>query len=263
MRMTHQFFVTDLDRQEERAPNKSQAIRTWQGLNGVLRPNWDGIESLVIARGKWVPVDEWTKGDEGPDATETEQSIKELESDLGLDLREGDVVCIEKCLGLLVLGRFFRPYSGTYERKGIEPHEKRSFVRSFVTVNKKLSSNRGEMSAGQVQCVYRITVKRGAETFFTKEVCKITLFQIHKVRLLDGPVAGSGDDAPSRMSIISEPFTIWRPRHHLQGRRNRPRLIALDEIYSACVVVPRVRVATSDHTDLRYHQYHLISLRRE
>jgi hypothetical protein len=261
--MTHHFFVDDLDRREADVPGKSRAIRMWQSHSAVLCPMWDGKEALVITRGKWVLVDEMTKGGTGPDADDVERSILEMEIDLGVRLLDNDVVCMEKCLGLTILGRYFKPYSGTYVRKDIEPHEKRSFLRSFVTVQKNVTVYRRAMSVGQVQGVYRITIKRGGQTLLTKEVCKITLFKINKERLLDGPAVGSGDDAPSRMSIITEPFSIWRPRHNKLTRMNRPRLIALDEIYSASVVVPRVRVVTSDHTDLRYHQYHLINLRRE
>ena len=258
-RFVHPNFITELDAHEAMAPGKSRAIRSWQGKT-VYNAFWNDKEAVAISRGDWKCVSNWIIGGPEEDAKKNIDIMTEITDDLLLPLTQaGDCVSLEVCSDLSVMHRRLNPYRGTFQRDDIYPYEKSRFLRSFVSINADRRRCRMEKCAGQVEGVYRITIERGGVKIITQVACKVILFKVHKIELLDGPQSGTRDHTLSRMSIIKKPFSIWTSR---RGRARRPRFIGLHNIHSACLVVPRVRVPASMHADIRYHEYHLIELRR-
>lgn len=235
--------------------SKIRAIRSWQATN-LINPDWSDRESVATSTGDWKIAFNWVMGDDD----DHDEIMKYMEYDLQLEeIITGDHVTIEVCSGLNIMHREFKPYSGHFSSANLSPFAMRKIFRSYVSLKANRGSHRYSKCAAQVISVYRITQNRSDVKIGQVEACEITTFRIHKERLYDGPPIGWGDDAPSRISIIKEPFIAWRSR---RGTRSRNRFVLPDQIYSACLIVPRVRVPVSTHADLRYHQYHLIELRR-
>jgi hypothetical protein len=261
-RCVNPIFVNELDEQEDQAPGKSKAIRSWQRADGY-NPLWNGREAVVTPKGRWKPMAEWTAGDLENDAS-VEGFLLTISADLQIILQKGDQVCFEVCSGLIVMHRDFSPYNGTTNAKNMMPFQKVKYLRSFVSVSQNKSRHRTAKCAGQVMEVCRIKVRRGDQTIANEEACRLVLFKIKHERLASmNYVVGQNDDAPSKMSIIDEPFSIWNCRNS----PHRPRLIRLSEIFSACLTVPRVGVPAlapiDADPDIRKHAYHLIQLRRD
>jgi len=243
-RYVEPIFQNELLEQAIRYSRHSRAIQSWQGTQdeGLL---FDGKEKVVIPRGDWELMAELQKGE-----ADDEESLVAMATDLKQDIMNGDLISLDVCSDVTIMHRDFTPYRGSYT-SDLFPFQKRQLFQSYVSVIANRSVQRYEKCAGQVQAFYRVTITRGDEVIFTRAVAKMVLFQIHEETLADDPA-----DDDSLVSIVKTPF-YWA-----RGRENRPRLIGLNEIYSACVLVPRVNVAASTHVDLRYHEYHLIELRR-
>ena len=106
---------------------------------------------------------------------------------------------------------------------------------------------------GQVEDIWRITIKDDNGVLMSvHEVCRMSLFDISYERLLTGRGSGDGEDVPSRMPIINAPRSV--------SGVNRAQYVSIDKIWSACVILPRVRVPASPNMDLKYH---VITLRRQ
>jgi hypothetical protein len=240
-------FHKELTDQAVKAPRKSRAIQSWQYQDGTSN-FFDGQDEVAIPLGDWKFLVEMKKG-----AADAEETLVAIATDLKQNMVNGDLISLEVCSGLNILGRVFTPYSGSYTSNDILPFQKRQFLLSYVLVNANREVHRFSKSTGQVQAIYRITITRGGEVIFKSAVGKMILFAIHREDLQHPP-----DDSDSAFDIIKRPF-YWQGR----ALRTRPRYIRLREIFSACVIVPRVRVPASNHVDMRYHEYHLIQLRRE
>ena len=234
--------------QAAKCPRKFRAIQSWQDQGGAFN-FFDGQDEVAIFKGGWELVAEMKKGD-----ADIEETLVAMTTDLQQDMIPGDLISLEVCSGLAIMGRDFKPYSGSYNSRDIFPFQKRQFFLSFVSVNANRSVQRYSKCAGQVQGIYCITIRRGEEVIFKLVVGKMILFEIHQEELNDPP-----DDFDVQFNIIKQPF-YWQGRG---GAHKRPRYIGVNEIYSACTIVPRVRVEESTIDDLRYHEYHLIQLRRE
>ena len=109
-------------------------------------------------------------------------------------------------------------------------------------------------------------MKRDNIVTFKSKICALNAYLVERQDLVSHP---TGRDAgPSQMSLITKPM-------HKSGdwKQVDPpvRYVRISNVWGACVVAPRVdhnfdtNAVTrfvSDSKDLRYHNYHVISLRR-